>query len=123
MNKKILVVDDNRMSLEITRQSLEKAGYDVITEQSGGKGIEIIKKIKIDLIILDLIMPGLDGFGFLTICKSDPATQSIPVIVLTARDSQQEIEEVKAMGALDCFIKYRMPPAKLRERIKLILGD
>jgi len=123
MKKKILIVDDNRLSLEIARQTLEQAGYEVITEETGEKGIEIIKRIKIDLVVLDLILPRLDGFGFLAICKSDPALQHIPVIVLTARDSQQEIEEAKGMGALDCFVKYRMPPAKLREYIKLILGQ
>jgi DNA-binding response OmpR family regulator len=123
MKKKILIVDDNRLSLEITRQTLEQAGYEVITEETGEKGLEIIKRIKIDLVVLDLILPGLDGFGFLAISKNDPALQHIPVIVLTARDSQQEIEEVKGMGALDCFVKHRMPPAKLREYVKLILGQ
>lgn len=92
VKKKILIVDDNRLSLEITRQTLEQAGYDVIGEESGEKG-------------------------------NDPALRHIPTIVLTARDSQQEIEEVKRMGALDCFAKHRMPPAKLRECVKLILGQ
>lgn len=120
--KKVLVVDDNRLSLETVRQTLEQAGYDVITIEDGREGLEILKKIKVDLVVLDLILPGLDGFGFLAICKKDPETKHIPVIVLTGRDSKEEIEEVKRLGALDCFVKYRMPPVKLRDYIETILG-
>jgi len=121
--KKILVVDDNRLSLEIARSNLEQAGYEVATAGDGNEGLEKLQKEKPDLVILDLVLPGLDGFGFLNICKKDSATKHIPVIVLTGRDSKEDMDEVRRLGALDCLVKYRVPSNLLREYIKTIFGE
>jgi len=123
MKKKILVVDDNRLSLEIARSNLEQAGYEVATAGDGNEGLEKLQKEKPDLVILDLVLPGLDGFGFLNICKKDSATKHIPVIVLTGRDSKEDMDEVRRLGALDCLVKYRVPSNLLREYIKTIFGE
>ena len=123
MKKKILVVDDNRLSLEFARSNLEQAGYEVTTAGDGNEGLEKLQKEKPDLVILDLVLPGLDGFGFLNICKKDSATRHIPVIVLTGRDSKEDMDEVRRLGALDCLVKYRVPPNLLREYIKTIFGE
>ena len=104
-----MVIDDNRLSLEISRRTLEEAGYEVLTAMSGEEGLEQLKNQKADLIILDLILPGLDGFGFINVCKNDPALKHIPILVLSSRDSQAEIDKAKKMGALDCFVKHKMP--------------
>ena len=123
MAKTILVIDDNRLSREINSSTLESAGYKTITAGEGNEGLRILKTGKIDLIVLDLIMPGLDGFGFLGVCKNDPQTKDIPVIVLTGRDSPEEIETVKKLGAADCLVKHRMPPAVFLKAVKAILGE
>ena len=109
MKKKILIIDDNRLSLEISRRTLEEAGYEVATAMSGEEGLEGLKNQKVDLIILDLILPGIDGFGFINVCKNNPALKNIPILVLSSRDSQEEIDKAKRMGALDCFVKHKMP--------------
>ncbi len=123
MPKTILVIDDNRLSREINCATLDGAGYKTITASEGNEGLSILKSGKVDLVILDLIMPGLDGFGFLGVSKNDPQMKDIPVIVITGRDSQQEIAQVKALGAADCLVKYRMPPAVFLKAVKTILGE
>lgn len=122
MEKKILVVDDNKLSREVNREALEKAGYKVILARDGKEGLDIVNTERVDLIILDLVMPGIDGYGFLNIIKSQPTTKYLPVIVLTARDSEQEIEEAKRLGALDCLIKYKVKPTELVNIIKTVLS-
>lgn len=123
MEKKILIIDDNRLAREINRFNLAEAGYEIITASDGAEGLAKLKIEKIDLIILDLVMPGLDGFGFLSICKNDPLTRRIPVMVLTGRDSLEEIDKVKSLGALVCEVKHRTPPKSILESVKTILGQ
>lgn len=122
MEKKILVIDDNKLSREIYRQALENADYKVILAGDGKEGLDIVNTEKVDLVLLDLVMPGIDGFGFLNIVKSQQMTKYLPVIVLTARDSQEEIEEAKRLGALDCLVKYKIKPAELVNIIKTVLS-
>lgn len=123
MEKKILIIDDNVLSRELNKAGLEKGGYSVISAGDCNEGLEILKKDKMDLIVLDLILPGLDGFGFLSVLKQDVATKFIPVVVLTCRDSKEEIDEAMKLGALECLIKYRTSPDGLLKFIKTILGE
>lgn len=123
MPKIILVIDDNRLSREINCATLDSAGYKTITASEGNEGLSILRAGKVDLVILDLIMPGLDGFGFLGVCKNDPQMKDIPVIVITGRDSKEEVEMVKKLGAAECLVKYRMPPAVFLKTVKTILGE
>ena len=122
MDKKILVVDDNRLSREINCSTLESAGYKTIMASDGNEGLSLLRSGKVDLVILDLIMPGLDGFGFLGVCKNDPLLKDIPVIVITGRDSQEEINMVKGLGACECLAKHRMPPVVFLKSVKAALG-
>ena len=84
--------------------------------------MEVLNNEKVDMVILDLVMPGIDGFAFLNIVKSQSSTKYLPVIVLTARDSEEEIEEAKKLGALDCLVKYKIKPAELVNIITTILS-
>lgn len=122
MDKKILVVDDNRLSREINCSTLESAGFKTIMASDGNEGLSLLRSGKVDLVILDLIMPGLDGFGFLSVCKSEPLLKDIPVIVITGRDSQEEVKMVKDLGACECLVKHRMPPVVFLKSVKAALG-
>jgi CheY-like chemotaxis protein len=81
----ILVIDDIESILKITRHFLEKEGYNVETAITPYEGIRIAQEKKIDLIILDIMMPGLSGYEVFNILKKDPKTRDIPVIMLTAK--------------------------------------
>ncbi|OGX30693.1 MAG: hypothetical protein A3D27_01600 [Omnitrophica WOR_2 bacterium RIFCSPHIGHO2_02_FULL_46_37] len=123
MAKKILLIDDNRLTREINGSVLEQAGYKIVSAGDGSQGLKKLEEEKIDLIILDLIMPGIDGFEFLKLCKKNPLTQHIPVAVLTIRDSPQDIETAKRLGAEVCLIKHKMRPKALLDSVRIILGE
>ncbi|MBU0549207.1 MAG: response regulator [Candidatus Omnitrophica bacterium] len=118
MARKILVIDDSELSLNITAQNLEQAGFSVFKVKNANIGLQKLREERIDMIVLDLILPGLDGFSFLSICKQESALKDIPVVVLTGRDSTEEIEEAKKRGAMECFIKYKISPLQLKDYIK-----
>lgn len=123
MAKKILLIDDNRLTREINGSVLEQAGYKTVTAGDGREGLKKLEEEKIDLIILDLIMPDIDGFEFLTLYKKNPLTQDIPVVVLTIRDSPQDIERAKSLGADACLIKHKMRSKALLDSVRTILGE
>ena len=82
-NKKVLVIEDDKFLRELISQKLLKEGYDIAEAVDGEKGIEAVKKEKPALILLDLILPGIDGFEVLARIKADPGTSEIPIIILS----------------------------------------
>jgi CheY-like chemotaxis protein len=83
---KVLVVDDEDTSLQLASQVLESAGYVPLLARSGGEGLELLTKNTVDAMVLDLMMPEMDGFEMLRKLKDSPATHDLPVFVLTAKD-------------------------------------
>jgi len=116
-----LIIDSSDFGKETAKMTLEEAGFKVITANEGMEGLYKLKREKIDLIIVELALSGLDGFGILSIVKNDPATKHIPVLVLTDRDTREEKEEAVKLGAVDCIVKYRLPPVELLKIVRTIL--
>ncbi len=117
----ILVVDDSPTEIHAFKTILEKNGHQVSTAQSGEEGVEVAKKVMPDLILMDVVMPGLNGFQATRQLSNESSTSSIPVIIVTTKD--QETDKVWAMrqGAKDYIVK----PAKekdLLERIASLIG-
>ena len=102
--KKILIVDDEPAILIVSRRRLEANGYEVVTAASGKEGIEKAVTCKPDLVLLDIIMPGLDGYEVCRRLKSSEKTREIPVIIFTASsprdDSGEKAIEFGAVGYL-----------------------
>lgn len=121
MGKKILIIDDNKLSSTLVKDALVAAGFEASVANDGKEGIEKLRSEEFNLVILDLILPGLDGFGVLTIIKNDPHTKNIPVLVLTYRDSQEERDEVMRLGAKDYFVKYKFSYTELVKYLKSTL--
>ena len=106
MAKRILVVDDDDGVREIGHLSLEvAAGWDVVTADSGRAGVTIAQKQSLDLILLDVMMPDEDGITIFRQLQSDPLTQSIPVILLTAKARMSEREELMKIGVMGIITK------------------
>ena len=103
--EKILIVDDIPENLNLLRQSLEAAGYDLLFATSGEVALNIAARAAPDLILLDIIMPGIDGFETCRRLKSDKTTQDIPVIFITAKDETKEVVEGFRIGGVDYIIK------------------
>ena len=117
----ILCIDDNRDSLNLLEKILKGAGYTVITAENGRQGLIEARKNKPDLVLLDVIMPVMDGYEVCSQLQSDPETAYIPVIFLTARDSEADRTKAFAVGAVDYLIKpveKNILLAKAEEQIK-----
>lgn len=98
MMEKILIVDDEEDFCYFVKKNLEAiSNYEIITATKGKKGIQIARKEKPDLILLDIMMPGIDGFEVLKRLKENEKTQNIPVIMLTAKDEDES--KIKAIGS------------------------
>jgi DNA-binding response OmpR family regulator len=105
MGKKILVIDDEPLVVEVLKIRLEMNDYEVITASDGVEGIESAIREKPDLIILDIIMPGLDGYQVCRKLKEDRKTKAIPVIMLTALGQSAEREKGYSSGAYGYIFK------------------
>lgn len=105
MTKTILVIDDNNDLRENTAEILELAGYKTITAENGKKGVEAAVKEKPAVIVCDIMMPELDGYGVLHLLRKNPDTQNIPFIFLTAKTERSDFRKGMEMGADDYVTK------------------
>jgi len=103
--KRILVIDDNNEIRENTAEILDLAGYKTYTAENGKKGVEQALKEKPDLIVCDIMMPDLDGYGVLHLLKKNPDTENIPFIYLTAKTERSDFRKGMEMGADDYITK------------------
>ena len=113
---KILVVDDDAISLELMEAMLVPNGYEIITANDGSKAVAIIIEKKPDLILLDIMMPGLDGYSTLAKIKENKTISKIPVVMLTAMGYQLNKELALQIGA----VGYITKPVDLDELLKTI---
>ena len=103
--KRILVVDDERDLVDLISMNLQRHGYDVLTANDGKMGLELARKQGPDLILLDLMMPGLNGQEVATRLKGDPQTATLPILMLTARGEETDIVVGLSLGADDYVTK------------------
>lgn len=103
--KSVLVIDDNQNIRENTAEIMDLAGYKTFTAENGKKGVELAMKEKPDIIICDIMMPELDGYGVLHLLRKNPDTQNIPFIFLTAKTERSDFRKGMEMGADDFVTK------------------
>ncbi|HKL21145.1 MAG TPA: response regulator, partial [Tichowtungia sp.] len=92
MAKKILIVEDEERVVRMLKQGLAAAGYETVSAPNGKAGIHLAKKAKVDLILLDVVMEGMDGFEVLRTLKANRKLREIPVFMLTGRGEPEDIE-------------------------------
>jgi two-component system alkaline phosphatase synthesis response regulator PhoP len=118
--KTILVVDDEKDLLDLIEYNLKKEGFKVLKAENGKEGIEVAKEHKPDLVLLDIMMPKMDGLEAVEIMRKDDDLKRIPIIFLTARsDENTEIEGLNKGG--DDFITKPISTTKLVSRIKAVM--
>lgn len=103
------------------KTKFEAGGFTVLTATDGASGLELAKKEKPDIIMLDVILPRLDGFSVLEEIKKDEGTKNIPVIMLTNLGTEEDKAKGERLGALDYFIKASLTPGQINEKIKKAL--
>src|SRR3989338_8008593 len=101
----ILVIEDDKFLRELMLQKLIKDGFNVQGAVDGEEGIKMVKELKPSIVLLDLILPGIDGFEVLSKIKGDPITASIPVIILSNLGQKEDVERGLKLGAVDYLIK------------------
>jgi len=116
MGTKILLVDDEPDFVELTKMRLESAKYEVVTAYDGNAGLYAAQREDPNLILLDVMMPGIDGFAVLRELRKNSATRKIPVIMLTAKGETKSIFKAQELGATDYLIK----PCESEELIALV---
>jgi two-component system phosphate regulon response regulator PhoB len=119
-NSKILVVEDERDILDLVRFHLEKEGHRVTTAQSGEEALMNIRANAPDLIVLDLLLPNMDGLEVCRIIKNNAETQQIPIVMLTAKGEESDVVAGLEIGADDYIIKP-FSPRVLMARVKAVL--
>ena len=118
MAKNILIIEDDKFLRELIIQKLIKEGYDTAEAIDGEEGIKKVKTVKPDLVLLDLILPGIDGFEVLTRMKKDPSLVQIPVIILSNLGQKDDVERGLKLGAVDYLIKAHFTPREIIDKIK-----
>jgi two-component system alkaline phosphatase synthesis response regulator PhoP len=119
MAKKVLVVDDEPHIVRLVEVNLQRAGYDVVKAMDGVEALEQVKKEIPDMIVLDVMMPRMDGFTVLKHLKADPETQEIPVIMLTAKAQDADIFQGWQSG-VDSYLTKPFNPMELLTFVKRI---
>ncbi|HEX9723588.1 MAG TPA: response regulator [Vicinamibacteria bacterium] len=115
--KKILLADDESNLRTLVHTTLEDAEYEILEATNGTEALEMAKKERPDLLVLDWMMPGLSGIEVAKLLRDDPDTADIPIIMLTARGQEKDREKVKALGAYAYLLKP-FSPLQLLEKVR-----
>jgi len=116
---KILLVEDDEVLAKMYKKKFELDGFEVLVAYSGHDALVVVPQLKPDVVLLDVMMPGMDGFQVLKTLKSDPKVSQIPVVILTnLGSSQMFIDEAKRLGAAEYLIKYKTSAETVLETVK-----
>ena len=122
MPKKILAVDDEKHIVRLVQVNLERAGYTVVTANDGKEALQKVAEENPDLVVLDVMMPYMDGFEVLQNLRRSPATRDIPVIMLTAKAQDADVFKGWQSG-VDCYLTKPFNPMELLSFVKRIFDS
>ncbi|MFW6389596.1 MAG: response regulator [Halanaerobiales bacterium] len=121
--RKIMVVEDAKNIILVLKKSLKNAGYDVITARDGLEAIEKAQSSAPNLILLDILIPKMNGFLVFEALQDDPKTEEIPVVFISAKAEKEDLEKAISMGAKDYLIKPIKQEDLLETVEKYIKGE
>lgn len=122
VRKRILLVDDSETSLMMARMILSKANYDILMAKDGQQGVETAARERPDLVLLDVVMPRMNGFEACAALKAQPETAGIPVIMVTTRGEGESVESGFSAGAAD-YVTKPVNGLELLTKVRSALGD
>lgn len=120
--KKIIVVEDETVLQKALSIELLGAGYTVLTAGNGEAGLELARKEKPDLLLLDLVLPNMSGFDVLQAMKADEATKNIPVIILSNLGQDEDRKKGLALGAGDYYVKSDTDLSEITKKVEKLIG-
>ena len=119
MSKTVLTVDDSRTMRDMLRMALTAAGYSVVQAEDGVHGLEVLAGSKPDVIITDINMPRLDGFGFIQNVRGDEKHRAVPILVLSTESDDAKKQRARAAGATGWIVKP-FDPGKLVDAVRRV---
>lgn len=119
---KILIIEDDRYISKMYQLKLSLEGYEVVVAENGREGVDKVKEFQPNIILLDILMPELDGFEVLKIVKSEEASKNIPVLIMSNLGQEDHIQKGLELGASGYIVKSQFTPSKVVEQIKELLG-
>ncbi|OIO50346.1 response regulator [bacterium (Candidatus Gribaldobacteria) CG10_big_fil_rev_8_21_14_0_10_41_12] len=120
---KILVIEDDKFLRELmVRKLASEPGFEILSAIDGENGLKSMKEQKPEVVLLDLILPGIGGFDVLAKMKEDMALADIPVIILSNLGQQEDVDKGMQLGAVDFMIKAHFTPNEIVEKIKQVLN-
>ena len=120
---KILLIEDDEMLSTLYAEKFKREGYEVATANNGVDGLKLAEEHKPNVILLDIIMPKMDGFMVLKKLRKNGATKDISVILLTNLGQEEDVKKGKALGADDYFIKANHTPSEIVTKVKDIMKE
>lgn len=121
--RKILVVDDEQYVHRLLQHHLQRAGYQLVSARNGREAIDVAVRELPELIIMDIMMPEIDGMTAIRKLKEDELTKNIPVIVITANPAYHVSRDESQISGAELFLTKPFSPAQLMEAIRRILPD
>lgn len=122
VKKTLLLVEDDEVLMRALFLLFHKSEYTIASAGDGETALKMTERLKPDLVILDLLMPKMNGFEYLRNVKAMPVLKNIPVIVLSNLGDKEDIEKSRALGAVDYFVKADTDLASLSDKVKKILN-
>ena len=120
--KKILLIEDEEIVIDVLREKLKKEGYDVLVAKNGEEGLKLIKELKPDMVLLDVVMPKMGGFEVLEIMSKDEELRKIPVVIISNSGQPVELDRAKALGVKDWLIKTEFDPQEVLDKVVKQIG-
>ncbi len=120
--RRVLLAEDDRFLRRAAEARLRQHGLDVLTAADGEEALRLARAEPLDLVLLDVVMPKLEGFEVLRLLKEDPATARIPVIVLSNLGQERDVSQAMALGAVAFLVKAHLSLQDLVDRVDAVLG-
>ncbi|MEV0279214.1 response regulator [Streptomyces sp. NPDC050610] len=117
---RVLVVDDNKVIRQLIRVNLELEGFEVVTAADGAECLEIVHRVRPDVVTLDVVMPRLDGLSAAARLRADPRTSRLPIAIISAC-TQPEVDSGRAVG-VDAFLAKPFEPAEMVRLVRRLMG-
>ena len=121
--KKILLADDDQFIVVVYKDGFEQAGYDVVVARDGEETLKQMEAEQPDLVILDIIMPKLNGFEVIKTAKADPKLANIPILVLTNLSQPSDEQEARTSGANDFITKFNASFDDVVVHVQQLIGS
>jgi len=120
--KKVLLIEDEKIMVDLLQRKLTQEGYEVSVAYDGDEGLKMMKEVKPNLILLDIIMPKMSGFEVMEEIKKDRELKKIPIVVISNSGQPVEIDKAQKLGARDWLIKTEFDPQEVIDKVIKQIG-